>query len=85
MALPRDSIQCAHTNAPSAHTHRPNAHTNGSKSLMDPMFAITFKEIKCKFHGENRIGKNASMVLSDSRLFFEDLDLEDETLICQDG
>ena len=57
----------------------------GPKILMDPMFAITFKEIKCKFHGQNRIGKNASMILSDSQLFFEDLDLEGETLVCQGG
>jgi len=57
----------------------------GPKILMDPMFAITFKEIKCKFHGQNRIGSSASMILSDSHLFFENLDLEDDTLTCQDG
>lgn len=52
---------------------------------MDPMFAITFKEIKCKFHGPNKIGPNASMILSDSNLFFENLDLDNETLVCQGG
>lgn len=57
----------------------------GPKILMDPMFAITFKEIKCKFHGPNKISKESSMVLSDNNLFFENLNLGSETLICQGG
>ena len=43
---------------------------------MDPMFAITFKEIKCKFAGSNKIAKEATLVLKDSNLFFENLDLQ---------
>lgn len=57
----------------------------GPKILMDPMFAITFKEIKCKFHGPNKISKGSSMILSDSNLFFEHLNLGNETLVCQGG
>jgi len=47
----------------------------GPKILMDPMFAITFKEIQCKFAGNNKVSKDASLILSDSNLFFEHLDL----------
>ena len=50
---------------------------------MDPMFAITFKEIQCKFAGTNKISKDATMILSDSNLFFENLDLQHGTLICK--
>jgi hypothetical protein len=57
----------------------------GPKILMDPLFAITFKEIKCKFHGPNKIGKDASMILSDNNLFFEHLNIDNETLVCQGG
>lgn len=57
----------------------------GPKILMDPMFAITFKEIKCKFHGPNMLSKDGSMILSDGNLFFENLKLGNETLVCQGG
>lgn len=57
----------------------------GPKILMDPMFAITFKEIKCKFHGPNTISREGSMILSDGNLFFENLKLGNETLVCQGG
>jgi UDP-sugar pyrophosphorylase len=57
----------------------------GPKILMDPMFAITLKEIKCKFYGTNRIGAQGSMILADNELFFENLNLGNETLVCQGG
>ncbi len=57
----------------------------GPKILMDPMFAITFREIKVKFAGKNQIHKNASMILSDRDIFFENLDLDKGTLICENG
>ena len=50
---------------------------------MDPMFAITFKEIKCKFAGSNKIAKEATLVLKDSNLFFENLDLAQGSLVCK--
>ena len=57
----------------------------GPKILMDPMFAITLKEIKCKFHGPNKISSQGSMILADNELFFENLNLGNETLVCQGG
>ena len=50
---------------------------------MDPMFAITFKEIKCKFAGNNKISKDATMILGDSNLFFENLGIDKGSLKCQ--
>jgi len=57
----------------------------GPKILMDPMFALTFQEIKTKFTGTNKVSKDASMVLKDSNLFFENLDLAAGTLVCESG
>jgi len=57
----------------------------GPKILMDPMFAITFREIKVKFAGKNQIHKNTSMILSDRDVFFENLDLDKCTLVCENG
>ena len=57
----------------------------GPKILMDPMFAITFREIKVKFAGNNQIHKNASMILSDRDIFFENLELDKGTLVCENG
>lgn len=52
---------------------------------MDPMFAITIKEIKCKFAGINKISKDASMILSDKECYFENLNLNSGTLVCKNG
>jgi hypothetical protein len=57
----------------------------GPKILIDPTFAITFKEIQCKFAGKNKISKGASMILGESTVFFENLDINEGTLICKDG
>lgn len=57
----------------------------GPKILIDPMFAITLKELQIKFAGKNKISKNASMILGESEIFFENLDLDDGTLVCKDG
>ena len=57
----------------------------GPKILMDPMFAMTLKEIKCKFYGPNRIGAQGSAIFADNELFFENLNLGNETLVCQGG
>ena len=56
----------------------------GPKIVMDPMFAITFKEIQCKFAGVNKISRKSTMILSDEECFFENLDIQDETLVCKD-
>ena len=55
----------------------------GPKILMDPMFAITFKEIKCKFAGNNKISKDSTLILKDANLFFENLDVQQGSLICK--
>ena len=57
----------------------------GPKILMDPTFAITFQEIKSKFAGTNKISKDATLVLADKDLFFENLDLGSGSLVCKDG
>jgi len=57
----------------------------GPKILLDPQFAITFKEIKEKFVGKNKICKGASLILSESKVFFENLELESGSLKCANG
>ena len=57
----------------------------GPKILLDPTFAITFNEIKVKMAGKNRIGKNATLILGESNLFFESLDLQSGSLTCKNG
>lgn len=52
---------------------------------MDPMFALTIKEIKCKFAGINKISKDSSMILSDKECYFENLDLISGTLVCKNN
>lgn len=55
----------------------------GPKILLDPMFALTYKEIQCKFAGSNKISEKASLLLKDSNLFFENLDLQGGCLSCR--
>lgn len=57
----------------------------GPKILLDPMFAITFEEIKIKFMGANRISKEATLILNEKIVFFDNLDLRDETMMCRNG
>jgi hypothetical protein len=47
----------------------------GPKILLDPLFAITFEELKIKFMGSNRISKDATLILSEKNVFFDNLDL----------
>lgn len=47
------------------------------------MFAITYKEIQCKFAGSNKITDKASLILKDANLFFENLDLQGGCLTCR--
>lgn len=55
----------------------------GPKILMDPMFAISFKELKCKFAGTNKISREGTLVLLDKKTFFENLDLQAGSLVCK--
>jgi len=57
----------------------------GPKILMDPTFALTFAELKEKFVGKNKIAKGATMVLGESNLFFQHLDIQAGSLICRNG
>ena len=57
----------------------------GPKILLDPAFAITFKEIKEKFVGKNKICKGASLLLMENKVFFENLELASGSLICAHG
>jgi len=57
----------------------------GPKVLLDPMFAITFEEIKCKFAGQNKISRHGTLILKDREVFFENLSLEQGSLVCSDG
>jgi UDP-sugar pyrophosphorylase len=57
----------------------------GPKVLMDPMFAITFDEIKVKFEGNNRISKDGTLILKDKEVYFNNLSLDQGTLICRNG
>ena len=57
----------------------------GPKVLLDPMFAITFEEIKIKFMGANRISKGATLILTEKNVFFDNLDLKSETMVCRNG
>ena len=57
----------------------------GPKILMDPMFALTFQEIKTKFTSNCKISKEACMTLKDNNCFFENLDLAAGTLVCDSG
>lgn len=57
----------------------------GPKILMDPMFALTFEEIKIKFMGNNRISKEATMILTEKNVFFDNLDIQNETMVCKNG
>jgi len=47
----------------------------GPKILLDPTFALTFQELKEKFVGKNRIAKNATLIMGESNLFFQHLEL----------
>jgi len=55
----------------------------GPKILMDPTFAITLKELKSKFKGTSKISKDASVVLQDMDLEFENLDLGAGKFVCK--
>lgn len=57
----------------------------GPKILLDPTFAITFEELKIKFMGNNRISKDATLLLSERDVFFDNLDLKNETMVCKNG
>lgn len=57
----------------------------GPKVLIDPMFAITLDEIRCKFAGNNKIAKEGSLILLEKEVYFENLDLGQGTLICKNG
>lgn len=52
---------------------------------MDPTFALTFKEIQIKFKGKNKISKDATLLLTERDVFFENLDLGAATLVCKSG
>jgi len=45
----------------------------GPKILMDPSFAITIKELKEKFVGKNKIGKDATLILANRDTKVENL------------
>ena len=57
----------------------------GPKILLDPTFAITFQEIKNKFQGKCRIGKNATLIILDKNTPFKDLKIADGSLRCTLG
>jgi len=56
----------------------------GPKVVMDPMFAITFHEIKTKFTGKCVLRPGSTLVLLDKEVYFENLDLEG-SMVCRDG
>ena len=57
----------------------------GPKILLDPLFALTFDELKIKFMGQNKISKDATMLLIDKDVFFQNLDIGFETMVCTGG
>jgi hypothetical protein len=57
----------------------------GPKILLDPIFALTFDEMKIKFMGNNKISKDATLLLTERDVFFDNLDLGNETMICANG
>ena len=57
----------------------------GPKILLDPTFALTFQELKEKFVGKNKISKDATIVLGESNLFFQNLEVGNGSLICRSG
>ena len=57
----------------------------GPKILLDPMFAITFEELKSKFMGKNKISKDATLILSEKNVSFDNLDLQNDTMDCKNG
>lgn len=57
----------------------------GPKVLLDPQCAITFKEIKQRFNGKCKICSEASMILCDSEVCFNNLELNTSTLSCEMG
>ena len=57
----------------------------GPKILLDPIFALTLDEMRIKLKGTNKISKDASLLLVEKDVFFENLDLGAETMICKNG
>mmetsp|Transcript_11854 Transcript_11854/g.20046 ORF Transcript_11854/g.20046 Transcript_11854/m.20046 type:complete len:574 (-) Transcript_11854:171-1892(-) len=57
----------------------------GPKVLLDPMFAITYDELETKFKGKNKLSKEASLVLLEKEVYFENLDIDQGTLVCKNG
>lgn len=57
----------------------------GPKVLLDPRAAITFQEIKGLFAGNNKLSSDASLILKDSEIRFENLELLNGTLTCESG
>ena len=57
----------------------------GPKILLDPLFALTFDELKIKFMGKNKISKDATLVLAEKNVFFQNLDIGKETMVCKGG
>lgn len=57
----------------------------GPKILLDPLFALTLDEMRIKFKANNKISKDASLLLVERDVFFENLDLGNETMICTKG
>lgn len=57
----------------------------GPKVLLDPRAAITFQEIKGLFAGNNKLSSDASLILKDSEVRFENLELNNGTLTCESG
>lgn len=57
----------------------------GPKVLLDPKCAISFQEIKQKFTGQCKIASGASLLLWDSEVAFNNLEVGDTTFVCESG
>ena len=57
----------------------------GPKVLLDPRCAITLAEIKERFCGACKISSGATLVLKDSEVQFENLELNEASLVCESG
>lgn len=57
----------------------------GPKVLLDPRCALTFSEIKQRFSGACKITAGASLILNDKDVQFDNLELNDATLVCEAG
>lgn len=56
----------------------------GPKILLDPTFALSIKELKQKFQGQNRISKDSTLILKGKDARIENLNL-DGYLVVKDG